>query len=311
MPRRLTSLVTLAVCTGVFTACSAPEEDDAPATSVLHDETRMGLVALNVDDLATVRTYYEEGIGLSVLSESDDQTVLGLGDEPLIALTSHTGDQDPTEAGLYHSAILYPDEAALADALANLSPEAQQSFQGSSDHRVSQAFYFADPEGNGLELYADRPAAEWEWPDGQVTMGSAALDPNAFILEHATGGPRPERATMGHVHLRVGDIEQAERFYVDDLGFAVTSRTDDETALFMSAGGYHHHLAANVWNSSGAGTRTAELGLREFTVVLPDSAELDSTVDRIEDAGHEVERDADAARVLDPWGNLLVLTVDG
>lgn len=139
---------------------------------------------------------------------------------------------------------------------------APQSYGGSADHAVSLAFYFADPDGNGLELYTDTPREDWVWQDGQVSMGSAPLDPNEFIQTHlgrsatttAAGG-----ATMGHVHLRVGDLARARAFYADVLGFAVTAESDG--ALFHAVGGYHHHVATNTWGSAGAGEHPESLGL--------------------------------------------------
>jgi catechol 2,3-dioxygenase len=181
-------------------------------------------------------------------------------------------------------------------------------FQGSADHRVSEAFYFGDPEGNGVELYIDTPREEWVWEDGQVQMGSDPLDPNAFIQQHL-GQDSAGDATMGHVHLKVGDVAQAREFYVDTLGFAATAEANG--ALFMSAGGYHHHLAANTWGSSGAGVRPAGLGLGEFAVVLPEASELDGVVERLQDAEVPFEQDAAGLTVADPWGNQVRFTIAG
>lgn len=305
---RLAALASAVIALLLATAaCAAPGGD--PAASALDDDTTMGPVTLLVSDVDRVQAYYQDGIGLAVLTESDGAVALGLGDRELIRLETSTDQpRRPAEAGLYHSAIRYPDPAALADALDRLPEEVVLSYQGASDHRVSLAFYFADPEGNGVELYVDRPREEWVWEDGQIVMGSAPLDPGAFIAEHATG-MAPTAADMGHVHLQVGDIAEAEEFYVDALGFAVTSRTEDGSALFMAVGGYHHHLAVNTWHSAGAGQRSTTTGLATFTVVLPTAAELTAATDRLEAAGHAVEAGEGTVTVRDPWGTVVTLAV--
>lgn len=263
--------------------------------------TGMGVVELNVSDLDLVRDYYVDAVGLEVLSEEAGTAVLGF-DIPLIELHEGSGaaQASPTEAGLYHSAILYPDGPALAEALMSISAVAPESFQGSADHAVSEAFYFTDPEGNGLELYIDRPADEWVWEDGEVQMGSAPLDPNAFISEHL-GNDSAGGAVLGHVHLKVGDLDDAEVFYSEILGFAVTARSDG--ALFYAADGYHHHVATNTWQSNGAGVRTNETGLGSLSITVADAAALDALADRLEAAGTVFERDGAVLFTADPWGN--------
>lgn len=206
----------------------------------------------------------------------------------------------PTEAGLYHSAILYPNEAALAATILQLATIAPGTFQGSADHAVSLAFYFVDPEGNGLELYVDTPEDTWVWEDGEVQMGSAFLDPNAFIEEHLTQD-LPGTATMGHVHMKVGDLEVAEAFYADTLGFAVTARSDG--ALFYSVGGYHHHLATNVWQSSGTGVRQNPVGLGSLSVQVEGGAALQELQERLDVADVGYESTDEGISVKDPWGN--------
>lgn len=302
-----------AIVWGVVSSSRAGAEDAAPAAA-LPDGTSMGVVELSVHDLSKVRAYYEEAVGLGVLSESDDEVVLGL-DAPLLRLTAGGGGETGStlsEAGLYHSAVLYPDEAALASALMRIAETAPETFQGSADHSVSQAFYFLDPEGNGLELYVDRPRSKWRWENGEVQMGSAQLDPNAFIQDHldeADDAPDRASADMGHVHLKVGDLEEARAFYADALGFAVTSRADG--ALFYAAGGYHHHLATNTWQSAGSGPRTNATGLGSLTVAVPDGAAVDGIAERLDEAGHDYERSADGLTTADPWGNVVrVATAD-
>ncbi|MBO1901353.1 VOC family protein [Leucobacter weissii] len=284
-----------------------PDAGAGPPSAALPDDAAMGAVELNVRDLDLVRDYYADAVGLEVLSDSATGAELGLS-TPLIRLVpidEGEAGSTPNEAGLYHSAILYPDEAALARTLMTLAETAPDSFQGSADHAVSQAFYFADPEGNGLELYVDRPEDEWVWDDGEVRMGSAELDPNSFIQAHLDGDDRSPAAaaSMGHVHLRVGDLAAAEAFYADALGFAVTSRADG--AVFYSAGGYHHHLATNVWQSPGAEERSNPVGLGALTLTLAEEDQLDALVARLDEAGLEHRAFGTGVATADPWGNEL------
>ncbi|MGO3234497.1 MAG: VOC family protein [Microbacterium sp.] len=280
---------------------SAPVDTEPPASSgILPAETRMDVVTIAARDLATMTEYYRDVIGLAVLEEPEGSVVLGI-DGPLVRLEqTDAGADDPRTAGLYHSAILFDDAASLAQTLLNIAENAPESFQGSSDHAVSLAFYVGDPEGNGVELYIDRPRDEWVWEDGQVVMGSAALDPNQFIHENLDGDASGA-ASMGHVHLRVGDLDGARAFYSDVLGFDVTAESPG--ALFYSAGGYHHHLATNTWQSEGAGARPDSAGLRGITVAVPAASDLDSLVSRLAESGTAHEAHDDVVVTADPWGN--------
>lgn len=301
-------LAAIAAVIWFATASSRSAHSGAAPTAMLPDRTSMGVVDLNVQDIHAMQAYYVDAVGLGVLDEADGEATLGL-DEPLLRLISASDGEaqsTPTEAGLYHSAILYPDEASLAAVLVGLAATAPETFQGSSDHAVSQAFYFVDPEGNGLELYVDRPRDEWVWENGEVTMGSAMLDPNAFIQEHFDGSATGS-AVMGHVHLKVGDLAEAETFYADTLGFAVTARSDG--ALFYAAGGYHHHLATNTWQTAGAGPRANATGLAAFTVTVPDAAAIDEIARRLDAAGHAFEQSIGELVTTDPWGNVVRIVV--
>lgn len=288
-------------------ASDSPAETAAPVTTgaptpsgVLPAETEMGVVTIAARDLNTMTRYYRDIVGLTVLEESDEVAVLGV-DGPLIRLEStDAGADDPRSAGLYHSAILFDDAPSLARTLVNIAKLAPESYQGSADHAVSLAFYAVDPEGNGVELYVDQPREEWVWEDGQVVMGSAMLDPNQFIDENLEGDASGT-ATMGHVHLRVGDLDSARAFYSDVLGFDVTAEADG--ALFYSAGGYHHHLATNTWQSAGAGARDESAGLRGITVAVPAASDLEALIVRLTDAGIEHSAAEGSVVTADPWGN--------
>lgn len=187
----------------------------------------------------------------------------------------------------------------------------KKCFTPSADHLVSEAFYFTDPEGNGLELYRDRPRKEWViLPDGTTQMGSLSLDPNDFLLRwYAPDEPDTgASAAIGHVHLQVGDIPTARAFYVDNLGFDVTIQMP--TALFVSAGGYHHHIGMNTWHSAGAGPRAASLGLGDVRIAVPTRADVEQLADRVAFHGIPAADDGRSLRLADPWGTGLVVTPD-
>lgn len=291
-------------------------------SSRLAADTAMGAVTLDVADLDAMTAYYRDGVGLAVLSSEPARdgapatTSLGRGIQPLVVLRHapslrHAG---PREAGLFHTAILFETAGALAAAVAAVAQRYPGTFTGSSDHLVSEAFYFDDPEGNGVELYLDRDRSAWSWTHGQVEMSTLFLDPNAFLQQHldeqalAAHGSAP--ATVGHVHLSVGDVDTARRFYVDELGFDQTTSLGGQ-ALFVSAGGYHHHMAMNVWRSRGAGRRQAALGLGRVDIVLPDADALGAVGERLDHYGHAVRDDGAGLGVDDPWGNALRLRAAG
>jgi catechol 2,3-dioxygenase len=176
---------------------------------------------------------------------------------------------------------------------------------------VSQAFYFDDPEGNGVELYWDRPRSGWQWDGTAVRMATLPLDPNAFLQQHLRDDARPlGLAEVGHVHLKVGDIASAHRFYVDAVGFEVTARFGEQ-ALFVSAGGYHHHVGMNTWQSLGAGPRTPALGLGQVALRLPDPDALGALGDRLRVAGIAVQDDGRELVFADPWRNTVRATLAG
>ena len=217
-------------------------------------------------------------------------------------------------AGLFHTAILFQNPRELAAAIIRIARHTPELFTGTGDHDVSQAFYLDDPEGNGVELYIDRPRDQWKWVDGQVHMTTEYIDPNQFIAEHMPGVSEQTREggnnmTLGHVHLQVGDVASAHEFYVRTLGFEVTARMGS-SALFVSAGGYHHHMAMNTWGSGGAGMRAPSLGLGRVDVLVPSRVEVESAADRLAHAGFAVRDDGRTVETPDPWGNLVRLTAD-
>jgi catechol 2,3-dioxygenase len=272
----------------------------------------MGAVRLTVADLDGVRDFYRDAVGLSELSAKDGTVRLGAGEVPIVELVGEP-DAPPRPggtSGLFHLAILVPSRSDLARALQRVA-EAGWRLSGASDHLVSEALYLSDPEGNGIELYRDRPREEWPVRDGVVQMDTLPLDLDGVLSElrreDANAG-MPSGTRMGHVHLNVGDLTAAEAFYSGALGFDVTVR-GYPGALFVSAGGYHHHLGLNTWAGEGApppppGSR----GLREFEIVLPSPESFAAEEDRLRQAGFEPQGEGDRVLIADPSGNQIALT---
>jgi catechol 2,3-dioxygenase len=274
----------------------------------------MGTVRLTVSDLARSRAFYERALGLRG-SERDDGT-LALGpsqSEPLVELRPEAAAPplDPRRTGLYHLAILVPSRVDLAQALARLI-QTRWPLDGASDHLVSEALYLSDPDGNGIEIYRDRPRQEWRYSGDRLEMATLPLDLHNLmgelkgaetLQEHAPTGTR-----MGHVHLQVADLDAAEAFYSGVLGFDVMVR-GYPGALFVSAGGYHHHLGLNTWHSLGAPSpEPGAIGLRSFEVNLPNRDELARVLDRVSAAGLQSEAVAgERWLVRDPSGNAVLL----
>jgi catechol 2,3-dioxygenase len=240
-----------------------------PATSV-------GTVTLTVGDVDAEASFYREAIGLRETRRHRDTVELGAADGaiPLVRLRSRP-DAPPRPrgtTGLFHLAILVPSRADLARAIHRVTG-AGARFTGASDHLVSEALYLDDPEGNGIEIYRDRPRSEWEYePTGELRMGTVALDIDSVMAElpDAENPAMPEGTVIGHVHLHVGDLGPAEEFYAGRLGLDVTVRSYPG-ALFLSRDGYHHHIGLNTWQGVGApppppGSR----GLEDFEITLPD-----------------------------------------
>lgn len=270
----------------------------------------MGPVTLLVANLDAMTAYYRDAVALEVLSAEGDRVTLGRGIRPVIILEHSPELQhaSPRDAGLFHTAILFETERALAAAVYSVASRHPGSFTGSADHLVSKAFYFDDPEGNGVELYWDRDRSQWSWTHGTVEMSSLRLDPNEFLQQNLTDevieNPVDGGASVGHVHLSVGDTETAREFYVDRLGFETTTELPGQ-AVFVSAGKYHHHMAMNVWNSRGAGRRSRTLGLGSVDIVVPSADDLGALTERMSHFGIETRDDGRTVAFDDPWANLI------
>lgn len=275
--------------------------------SILSKSLKIQPSQLYVKDLEKVGRFYRDMVMLDVLERTDSRWLLGQGQVPILELIAKPEFDNASvrSAGLFHNAILYASRSDLARVVLNILQKSMQSYEGTGDHLVSEAFYFHDPEGNGLELYVDRPREDWDWSGGQVKMDTLYLDPERFIMDNIQGKSGDVKE-LGHVHLRVGNISDARKFYIDALGFDVT--VDMGSALFVSVGGYHHHLAMNTWMSAGASKRDPGLGLAEVKIILPQSDDLKQLAARLDERQQRYVIQGDQLRVDDPWGNQLLLT---
>ena len=293
-----------------------PEELDAsgsPASGEIAAGTSMGAVHLTVSELERSLRYYREAIGLEVLERGDGGPRLGAGGHELLVLVEEPGARPAFGyTGLYHFALLVPERPDLARWLAHAVRD-RVPLVGLSDHFVSEAIYLSDPDGHGIEVYWDRPRGVWE---GQVgaRMTTMRLDVDSLLAElddpaSAPFDELPAGTVMGHVHLKVAAIAETVAFYRDVLGFGLMAQLGPQAAFF-AAGGYHHHLGSNVWESAGAAPPPAgTAGLRHATVVLPDAAERDRVVLGVQQMGHAVDENGGTPLIRDPSGNALVLTV--
>ena len=284
-----------------------------PARQSLAPTTEIGIVKLTVASTARSQTFYEQALGLVASRAANGVLRLGAkGGETLIEVHEDASAQalDRRKTGLFHLAILFPSRAELARALRRLG-EARWPLEGASDHLVSEALYLSDPDGNGIELYRDRAREDWPRSNGQIQMATLPLDLRDLLDEvgdHGageTGAPRETK--IGHIHLQVSELEQSEDFYSRLLGFDVTVR-GYPGALFLSAGGYHHHIGLNTWNSAGAAPPAPDaIGLREYEIVLSDDKALEGVRKRISAASAPFEASDEGLRVRDPSGNRLLL----
>ena len=282
-----------------------------PSGYRLPERTRLGRVRLQVANLARSVAFYEQTLGLRIVDRDASRATLAAhgDDRILIELVERPGVRSAGQGllGLYHFAILLPDRAPLGRFVRHLAEQGVHA--GAGDHLVSEAFYLTDPDGLGIEVYADRPRDTWMRIGRELMISTDPVDLQG--LTAAAGDVSwtgmPAGTAIGHVHLHVGDLEQASAFFSDALGFdRMTWRYPG--ALFLGAGGYHHHLGTNTWAGSGArmpGEHDARL--LEWTIELPTPADVTAAARSLAAAGHVAEQSESEARTRDPWGTAIVL----
>lgn len=280
----------------------------------IHPAAQIGVVHLKVRDLDRSLAFYQEVIGFRVLRQSGSIAELTAdGQHPLLILEANARYRvlpEQSVSGLYHFAILVPNQVTLGLALRNLIRH--QIPVGQGDHLVSEALYLSDPDQNGIEIYADRPRETWEkTTSGEIRMTTDPVDiENLLTLsEQAEWHGLPEGTRIGHVHFHVGDLQQAEQFYCGILGFEVTLHFG-ASALFISAGDYHHHIGLNLWAGKGAPPAPEDaVGIRYFTTELPDVPALEAVESRLAEAKVTYVREGNELRLSDPFGIGIRLTV--
>jgi catechol 2,3-dioxygenase len=279
----------------------------------IHAGTNIGLVSLRVADLERSRRFYEGVLAFQPVEEAPGKVVLGGQDkQPLLELIEVPGatPQPRRATGLYHVAILFPTRPDLGRELMRLVEAGWRIGQG--DHLVSEALYISDPDDNGLEIYQDRPRSTWHWTNGKVQMASDPVDIHGLIEDGTHKAEAwdviPAGTRVGHIHLQVGNIAEAKRFYHTILGFDITAELPG--ALFVSAGGYHHHIGLNTWQSlGGKPTPATSAGLQSYVIAIPTPEGLREVKERLVAHAIPFEEQQDLIRVNDPWGNQILLKV--
>ncbi|ANU24422.1 VOC family protein [Planococcus donghaensis] len=274
--------------------------------------THVGKVGLKVIDLLKMKRFYEKVIGFEVISEEEDKVSLGVGSKVLVELEVVKGvtPKQGRYAGLYHLAILLPTRESLGKILIHLD---QQEIQlGSADHLVSEALYFSDPEGNGIEIYRDRKPEQWNWNNDKVSMAVDPIDARGLV-EEARKFPEPwnglpAETVMGHIHLHVSNLDEAKEFYVDGIGLEVVSNLGAQ-ALFLADQKYHHHIGMNVWNGVGIpALPEKEAGLHYYTLMM-ENEHRSEIAKNLHSMGIEIVEHNDYWEVKDPSGNFIRLCV--
>lgn len=284
----------------------APQADAAPSFAITRP-IHIRSVSLKVRDLAMMTGFYNRIMGMDVLGQTESESTLGKDGQVLLTLKARpSGEPDNgRSAGLFHTAFLMPDRASLGKwlifAVKNGVP-----FTGFSDHLVSEALYLDDPEGNGIEVYADRAPETWRWNGDQIQMATERLNIDSLVAglpgDAAMPFIAPEGFRIGHVHLRVGDTARAEDFYVKTAGLDIMAKIGDASAIFLANGRYHHHIGANVWQSRGAGMRDEKMnGLDDLAFSVSEPL-MDGLRTRLTAAGADFHERGDTIEALDPWG---------
>lgn len=279
--------------------------------SVIHPATRLGAVQLTVTNLAHSVDFYQQVLGFQIHQRTSDQANLGAGGADILQLVEMPKARRVSHhSGLYHFAVLTPSRLALAQVLRSLVEVGIQV--GGSDHLVSEAIYFSDPDGNGIEVYRDRPREAWQYENGRPVMGGLPLDYQGILRELADEPAKWQgldpATVLGHMHLHVAHLPPTLHFYRDLIGFDLIMNWNN--ALFFSAGGYHHHLGTNTWAGVGAPPQPADaVGLRHFVIQLPNQAERNRLIERLERGGVAFQSRADGLFVRDPAQNGILFVV--
>jgi catechol 2,3-dioxygenase len=294
---------------------SETHHSQAPQSgAALPAATRLAAVDLTVTDLERSAAYYRDVVGLEPGARGESSVALAAGGEPLVVLHEEPSARPAgRHAGLFHFALLHPTREELAQAALRIAT-AREPLAGASDHGVSEALYLRDPDGNGIEIYADRPRSQWPPPSApgdEIGMFTIPLDLQGLLGTIAGEELRPLSGpglVMGHVHLQVGDIPRAEAFY-GALGFEHMAKIP--SASFMAAGGYHHHLGMNTWMGEGVGPAPAgTVGLRRWTIVVPAAADVAAAAARLREAGADVAEEGGGIVARDPWQIELLLRAE-
>jgi catechol 2,3-dioxygenase len=290
----------------------APNPSAIP-TAASRAPIHIGAVSMIVRDLDRVTAYYHDMLGLTVQEHTPQVAILGVGGVALLELVHRPNalPDDSREAGLYHTAFLMPTRADLARWILHTA-KARVAITGASDHDVSEAIYLDDPEGNGVEVYSDRPREKWRRDGRMIFQKTEPLDVDAIIREidpaTAKYPSAPEGLRIGHIHLRVGNVGKAEAFYCGALGLDVTRRRPGAT--FLSSSGYHHHVAVNVWHSNGADIRNDKReGLNWFAMEINDQPTIDGVKKRLDAAGITIDEIPGGFAATDPWGTSIRFTI--
>ncbi|WP_191562243.1 VOC family protein [Metabacillus idriensis] len=277
-----------------------------------HPHTFVGQVSIKVQDLKRALAFYQEVIGFQILNQTERSANLTAdGKTALLSLEQpeNVVPKQRNTTGLYHFALLLPKRSDLGRVLQHLINISYPI--GASDHYVSEALYLNDPDGNGIEIYADRKASEWTWQNGQVSMATEPLDAQSVLAEGKgeAWSVLPAETVMGHIHLHVSHLKNTEEFYEKGLGFQVVTRYGKQ-ALFMSTGGYHHHIGLNTWAGEGApAPEVNSVGLRKFTLVFPSEEARAKVIQQLKKIGAPVKEKNGEIITSDPSGNNIQLII--
>ena len=273
----------------------------------------VGQLELKVINIERSLAFYQNAIGFQILEQSSKKAVLTAdGQTPLLTIEQpeNVKKKQPNTTGLYHFAILLPARSDLAKVLRHFI-QIGYPLHGGSDHLVSEALYLADPDGNGIEIYADRPSSTWNWKNGEVVMATEPLNVESLLAEGKgeSWEGLPADSLIGHIHLHVSDLQKAEEFYIKGLGFHVVNRYGRQ-ALFISTGGYHHHIGLNTWNGAGAPMPPENsAGLKWFSLVLPTEEARNKIIERLQKIRASVKEENGVYMTKDPSGHLIQLFV--